>query len=698
MIRSHRTLRHFGLRFAAGLAAVGVVASGTVPAGAEEGAPPDPPALIPAPVSMETTDETFTLEPNSRVTVDPAAAEEAVATASQLAEFLRPATGYHLPVARRGWGVDNRPPGVGNAPNDIHLSLTGDEDVLGSEGYTLDASQDVVAITAATDEGLYRGVQTLRQLLSAEIEADSVQPGPWTVPGMQIVDYPRYEWRGAHLDVARHFLEVDEVKRYIDLLALYKINRLHLHLADDQGWRIEIDSWPDLALTGGSTEVGGGPGGYFTKEDYTEIVQYAAQRHIVVVPEIDMPGHTNAAEVSYPELNSCRPDNLPSHRFVPGWEDEPFYTGTSVGFSALCVHDEVTYQFVADVVRKISEITPGPYFHVGGDEAHQTSLDDYVMFMDRVRDIVEENGKIMMGWAELAQSNPHAGAVAQHWSTATGGGAGGDLARMAVAKDMKVVMSPANRIYLDMKYAPGVPPDLGLTWAGTVDVRQSYDWNPGSHLDGVTDENIIGVEAPLWTETVEDIDDAEHLAYPRLAGVAEIGWTPQSSREWEDYRLRLAAQADRWDVLDVNYYRSPQVPFPLETEEGPITTMANYQDYVLANMVDGDTSTLYWTNRPPGVGDYLGVDLGEVTTVRGVEILMGSTSGPVARPDDYVHDGVVEISADGRTWQTLQTVSDQPEVSRTLAEPVQARWVRLRATATQNEWVQVREFTVDTAG
>jgi len=358
-------------------------------------------------------------------------------------------------------------------------------------------------------------------------------------------------------------LEVDEVKRYIDLLALYKINRFHLHLSDDQGWRIQIDSWPDLTLIGGASEVGGGPGGYFTKEDYTEIVEYAADRYIIVVPEIDVPGHTNAAEVSYPELNSCRPNNLPSHRvnLGPPWNQQQHYTGTSVGFSSLCVNDEITYEFMADVIREISEITPGPYFHIGGDEAFQTPLASYVMFMDRMRDLVEDNGKIMMGWAELARANPLPGSVAQHWSTATGGGSGGNLARMAVAKDMKVVMSPANRIYLDMKYAPGVPPNLGLTWAGTVEVMRSYDWNPGTHITGVTDSNIIGVEAPLWTETILNISDAEYMAFPRLAGVAEIGWTPQSGRVWDEYRLRLAAQAERWDLLDLNYYPSPQVPW-----------------------------------------------------------------------------------------------------------------------------------------
>jgi hexosaminidase len=550
------------IRAAVGLFTAALVAALGLPAVAQgqsvEVAPPD---LIPLPVSMEATGDVFTLGLNSKITVDPSSDQSAIAEAEKLSEFLGTATGYVLPVARQGWGLQGSGAVPGNRPRNIHLTLSGDAETLGQEGYTLDVTSRGVRLAAAFGEGLFRGAQTLRQLFPAQIESGMVESGPWTVPGVQIVDYPRYQWRGAHLDVSRHFLSVDEVKRYIDLLALYKINRFHMHLSDDQGWRIQIDSWPDLTEIGGSSEVGGGTGGYYTKDDYAQIVEYAADRHMILIPEIDVPGHTNAAEVSYAELNSCRPDNLPSHRFLAGWADAPHYTGTSVGFSALCVHDEITYEFMADVIREISEITPGPYFHVGGDEAFQTPLADYVMFMDRIRDMVEDNGKIMMGWAELARSNPHPGAIAQHWSTATGGAAGGNLARMAVAKDMKVVMSPANRVYLDMKYAPGVPPNLGLTWAGTVEVMQSYNWNPGTHLTGVTDDSIIGVEAPLWSETIVDISDAEYMAFPRLPGVGEIGWTPQSHRDWDDYRLRLAAQAERWAVMGVNYHLSPQVPW-----------------------------------------------------------------------------------------------------------------------------------------
>ncbi len=536
----------FGGLLLAGLAGA-VQSAPAAPADAESDAAPAAPSVIPAPVSMTTSPNGFRIGPDTAIVVR--GPERAVAVGEFLADLLRPSTGYALPVQTQP------------AAKAIALHVTSDGELTG-EAYELDVAPGVVALRAGTPEGLFRAVQTLRQLLPAKVEHDSVQPGPWQVPGTHIADAPRYEWRGAHLDVARHFMSVDEVKRYIDLLTLYKINRFHMHLSDDQGWRIQINSWPDLTRIGGGSEVGGGAGGFYTKDDYREIVDYAADRFITLVPEIDMPGHTDAAETSYPVLNSCRPDNLPSHRLLEGWEDEPYYTGTGVGFSALCVHDPVTYEFVDDVVRELAAMTPGPYIHVGGDEAHSTSDEDYITFMDRVRDIVAAHGKTLMGWAEVAQANPLPGSIAQNWSTATGNGSGGNLARSAVAKDMKVVMSPANRLYVDMKYAPGVPPNLGLSWAGFVEVQRSYDWNPGAHLTGVTDSHILGVEAPLWSETVTNIDEAEVLAYPRLAGAAEIGWTPQSGRVWEEYRVRLAGQAERWDILGVDFYRSPQVPWP----------------------------------------------------------------------------------------------------------------------------------------
>src|ERR671914_2241602 len=272
-------------------AAVLVSAMSGPAAAAEQRAPAAPPQVIPMPASLTAVPGgSFELTRDTRISVTSRAA---LGVATALAERLRRATGFPLPV-RVGGGIG------------ITLGLS-DASRAGGEDYTLTVSRHEVRLRAGTAEGLFRATQTLRQLLPAKAESPTARPGPWVVPGVRIADRPRFGWRGTMLDVSRHFFSVAEVKRYIDLAALYKINTLHLHLADDQGWRIVIDSWPRLATVGGSTEVGGGPGGFYTKADYGEIVRYAGERFITVVPEIDMPAHTHSAIASYPELGCSRP-------------------------------------------------------------------------------------------------------------------------------------------------------------------------------------------------------------------------------------------------------------------------------------------------------------------------------------------------------------------------------------------------------
>jgi hexosaminidase len=424
--------------------------------------------------------------------------------------------------------------------NTIVLRLTADDPTLGDEGYDLSVSKNGVLVVARRAAGLFHGVQTLRQLLPASIEATSRQPGPWHVVGGRIVDYPRYAYRGAMLDVARHFFPVAVVERYIDELSLYKVNVLHLHLSDDQGWRIAIDTWPNLAAHGGSSEVGNAAkGGYYTKADYTAIVTYAQAHFITVVPEIDTPSHTNAALSSYPELN-C--DGV-----AP-----PVYTGENVGFSSLCVRKTVTYKFLDDVVGELAALTPGPYIHLGGDEAQKTSASDYVTFVEKAQQIVEAHGKKLMGWAEISKARLDPGTVAEYWSFSDHGVSETN----AVAQGAKIVEAPANHAYLDQKYTAATT--LGLTWAGHIEVMDAYVWDP---TDGgrVSDSQVLGVEAPLWSETLHTMADIEYLAWPRMAGIAEIGWTPKSERSWAAYKGRLANQAPRWNALHVNFYRSPQV-------------------------------------------------------------------------------------------------------------------------------------------
>jgi hexosaminidase len=485
--------------------------------------------LIPMPVSVTATGEVFALKAGAHIYVEPGSAEVA-AIGQYLADRLNAATGYGMQVS-----AASGTPAAGS----IYLTTAGGDPALGEEGYELTVTSDAVTLVAYQPAGLFHGIQTIRQLLPPQIESPAVQPGPWPMTTGIIRDYPRFAWRGTMLDVARHFMGVDDLKRYIDLLAYYKINRFHLHLSDDQGWRVAIDAWPNLATHGGSTEVGGGPGGYYTQAEYADIVAYAQSRYITIVPEIDMPGHTNAALASYAELN-C--DGV-----AP-----PLYTGTEVGFSSLCIDREITFQFVDDVIREIAALTPGPYFHIGGDEASATEPEDYVRFVERVQGIVQAHDKQMVGWEEIAQADLSPTSIAQHWLSG--------LAQKTAEQGAKVVMSPASRAYLDMKYDEATP--LGLSWAGTIDVQTAYSWDPAGQLDGVQESDVLGVEAPLWSETLETLADVEFMAFPRLPGYAEIGWSPVDGRSWDEYRIRLGAHGPRLAAMGVNFYRSPEVPWP----------------------------------------------------------------------------------------------------------------------------------------
>jgi hexosaminidase len=525
----------------AGLAAAALLASPlltTSPAAADPAEQQQPaagtaPALIPKPANQHALPgQTFTLQPWSLIGLESSATESRAArkVADGLAGQLRRSTGYPLRVIPALPGLV-----------DVKLSTNGPAS-LGAEGYQLRADRSTLSVVAATPEGLYRGVTTLRQLLPANAEAKTRQAGPWRISGTAISDSPRYGYRGAMLDVSRHFFSVAEVKRYIDLASLYKLNKLHLHLSDDQGWRIQVDSWPRLTTYGGSLEVGGTPGGSYSKAEYAELVQYAADHFMQVIPEIDTPGHTNAALASYAELN-C--DGV-----AP-----PLYTGTSVGFSSLCVGKDLTYDFLGDVFREVAQQNPGNVLHLGGDEAHSTPHSDYLTFVPKAAALVTQQGKRVMGWQEIAETPLPAGSIAQYWGTDDARSR--ELARKAAAQGAQVVLSPANRAYLDMKYNASTP--YGQSWAGLVSVQKSYDWNPSTLIPDLPESAIAGVEAPIWTETLDDLDKLEFMAFPRLPGIAELGWSPASALDWTTYADRLAGQGSRWDALSVNFYRAPEI-------------------------------------------------------------------------------------------------------------------------------------------
>lgn len=482
--------------------------------------------MIPKPLKLIPTNKGFALDGFTTIYTSKSTLEFAK-IGDFLAEKIKGKTNLDIPV-----NVDEVPGQEGV----IYINKSDSLALNTPEAYQIYITQDSIILNSNTAEGAFRGIQTLRQIIP-ETSIDTVAEYPvWNIPTGKIIDSPNFEYRGTMLDVARHFFSVKDVKKYIDILAYYKYNVLHLHLTDDQGWRIEIKSWPKLTEVGGSTEVGGKSGGFYTQEEYTEIVNYAAKHHIMIVPEVDMPGHTNAASVSYPILNG-------------NGKTVKLYEGTHVGFSTFNTRKNTVYSFIDDVVREISAITPGPYFHIGGDESHVTNKKDYIYFVNKVEKIVQKHGKQMIGWDEVATANIDSTSISQFWSSTKN-------AKLAVNKNMKIIMSPAKKAYLDMQYDS--LSKHGLHWAAFIPTDVGYKWTPESY-EGIPKENIMGIEAPLWSETITNIDELEYLAFPRAIGYSELSWSTEENRDWDNYKIRLANQAPYLDRMNVKYYPSPLI-------------------------------------------------------------------------------------------------------------------------------------------
>ena len=481
---------------------------------------PAPPAIsiipLPQTVQLDAT-QRFALDSMTAIYTDAAADSTTGAIASFLQTLLSP---YVKTAAAK------LEAGAAASPNSIRLVV--DSSSLPPEGYDIVVSSNTVLIKGGTGAGLFYGVQTLRQMLPASVESPAAVGRRLWLPVGHVQDSPRFEWRGMMLDVSRHFMPAAGVKRFIDLVSLYKVNRLHLHLADDQGWRIEIKSRPSLTAIGSTTQVGGGAGGFYTQDEYRDIVAHAASRFITIVPEIDMPGHTNAALASIPELNCDK-------------VSPPLYTGIRVGFSALCVDSAAIYPVLEDIVREISSLTPGPYFHIGGDEVMRLTHPQYLTFITRMQSIVNANGKRMVGWGEIAPANLTASTIVQNWKK--------DSSAVHAARGGKVILSPGTKLYLDQQY--DTTTILGLHWAAYSSVKNAYDWEPSTFIPGVGESSILGVEAPLWSETLVKVQDFEYMAFPRIIAAAELGWTRE--RSWESFERRLSAQSARLKALGINY-------------------------------------------------------------------------------------------------------------------------------------------------
>lgn len=530
--------------------------------------------LIPAPVSVTSGTGHFILNDKTGVqllTDD--------ASAKRVSEFLLKklslVTGRTIPVV-----VDTRNK---SAANSIRFSLIKDAS-LGDEGYTLNVTTSGISIAANKPAGLFYGMQSLFQLMPKEIESSSVAKNiKWTVPVCSITDYPRFGWRGLMFDVSRHFFTKAEVKEFIDKMVKYKFNLLHWHLADDEGWRIEIKGLPRLTEVGAwnAKRVGyfgtfAPPpadeprtyGGFYTQEDIREIVKYAQDRFVNILPEIDVPGHSLAAVVSYPDL-SCTPGadtlHVRSGESIMDWSHgQP---PTALVDNTLCPANEKVYEFLDKVMTQVAQLFPFEYIHVGGDECPKNfweksdavktlmqkeglkNMDEVQSYFEkRLEKIVESKGKKFMGWDEILQGGLAPNAAVMSWQGMKGG---------IEAAKMKhdVVMSPTTYAYLDyMQGDVAIEPRV----YATLRLNKAYEFEPVP--DGVEAKYIIGGQANLWTEQIYNMRHMEYMLWPRAMAISETVWSPKAKKNWKSFSGRVENQFPRFDAAQIKYAPSMYDP------------------------------------------------------------------------------------------------------------------------------------------
>ena len=526
-------------------------------------------SVIPVPVSMQIGAGKFIIKNTTGIRFSGTAAD-VKRVSGFLAQKLNTSTGFAVPVTSTNIANNN----AGN----ISLALTNDA-TIGNEGYKLNITPSSVSIMANTPGGLFYGVQSFIQLLPKEIESRSVVKNiAWEAPAVSITDYPRFGWRGLMLDVSRHFFTKEEVKRFIDDMVRYKYNLLHLHLTDDQGWRIEIKSLPNLTKIGAWRAKREGKwmnttkpdpsepksyGGFYTHEDIKELVQYAKDRFVNILPEIDVPGHSMAALASYPEL-SCTPG---TYQVNAGEKFMEWPGPKALIDNNLCAGNEKVYDFLDKVFTEVAQLFPFEYIHMGGDEAAKnlweknTAIKTLMQkeklkdlhevqsyFVKRVEKIIQSKGKKLMGWDEILEGGLAPKASVMSWRGMKGGI---EAAKMG----HKVVMSPTDFAYLD--YMQGDQVTEPLVYA-SLRLNQTYKFDPVP--PGVDPKLILGGQGNLWTEQIQNMRAVQYMIWPRGLAIAESVWSPKEKKDWNGFVQRVEKQMERMDVQQIKYARTMYEP------------------------------------------------------------------------------------------------------------------------------------------
>lgn len=531
--------------------------------------------IIPQPVSVKQGSGNFKLNSNTAIELS---SSSLAGLGKYLSESLSAPTGFPFRV--------NTVSSFSNGS--IQLRLSG-KPAANKEAYNLVVTPEQIIITADSTAGLFYGIQSLLQLLPKEIESNkAIKNIDWIIPSVSIDDYPRFAWRGAMLDVARHFFTKEEVKGFIDDMVKYKFNVLHFHLTDDQGWRIEIKSLPKLTEVGAWRpervgKWGNTPkpdpkepksyGGFYTHEDIRELVKYAGERYMTILPEIEGPGHSLATVASYPEL-SCTDSNyyVSVGDKIINWHSKGF---TALLDNTLCPANEKVYDFLDKVFTEVAELFPSAYVHMGGDECpkdfwrnnprikelmQREKLKDMhevqSYYVKRVEKILKSKGKKLIGWDEILDGGLPDDAAVMSWRGMKGG--------IRAAKDgHKVVMSPYNHTYYDLYQGDPLaePPTYEM-----VRLRDSYKFEPVP--EGVNPEMILGGQGNIWTEQLQNMRAVQYMVWPRALAVAESVWSPKGSKNWKNFVARVENEFDRMDVAEIKYSRSMFDPIFKTSAEG----------------------------------------------------------------------------------------------------------------------------------
>lgn len=546
-------------------------------------------SIIPEPVKLTQKPGTFTLK-NSTVINLISPDGGTVEVAVQLAKAIERPTGFTTVIRKNA------------AEGTINLKLLSAADKeLGKEGYLLSITSKSVTITANKPAGLFYGVQSFLQLLPKEIESKSVARSvKWTAPCVEVKDYPRFGWRGLMFDVSRHFFTKEQVKDYIDQMVKFKLNLLHLHLTDDEGWRIEIKSLPKLTSVGAwnvkkvgtfgdfsepSPDEPRNYGGFYTQDDIRELVKYAKDRFVDILPEVDVPGHSLAAVASYPEL-SCTPGaenyKVRSGEKIMEWPANGHFYG--LVDNTLCPANEKVYAFLDKVFTELAQLFPFQYIHVGGDECARNfweksdaikalmqkenlkNLDEVQSYFEkRVEKIVESKGKKIIGWDEILEGGLAPNAAVMSWRGIKGGI---EAAKMG----HEVVMSPTTFVYID--YMQGDASFEPPVYA-TLRLNKTYEFEPVP--DGVDPKYIKGGQGNLWTEQVYNMRHAEYMTWPRGLAIAEAVWSPKSKRNWDDFAGRVEKQFGRFDVAQIKFAPSIYDPIIKAQKKGDSLVMVEME-------------------------------------------------------------------------------------------------------------------------